>query len=698
MIDSKNFFLLLLSFIIGICLTIFFLDYENLGFTNTNWFTLYDSKSDFLALKFFLNDKWRFPVGLNPNYGELKNSVVFSGAVPILSFIFKIFKNYLPDNFHFFSIWIIICFSLQYFFSYKIINYLTKNTYYSLIAAIFFVISPILIYRLGIHLTLSAHWIVLVALYLEISKDQKFLLFKKSFLLIISSLVHFYFTIILIIINLVFSIEKLYTEKNIRYFFKENLTLFIPLIFSMYLVGFFVIPPSDSLGFGYGFYKANLLTFFDSSPDNLVKDWSLFLPDISNSSGESEGFGYFGLGSLILFLILIFYIFINYSKIIKKNFIYVIFSLLFLIIAFSNSINFGSYQIINFELPIFLYAPLSIIRASGRLIWPVYYLILIFSLYALYKFQFKFKIFYVLILLLIQIIDLAPGINKNFLLKKPIIEKNLLKDPIWSLASNNFKNIISTSISNSSNNFPVISRLLIEEKFDKTNFFRLGRYNRAEASIYRSKLYKDLIEKKINYDNVYIVDNIDHLRHLKYIYKNSDHGFFNRNNVWILLPGYKSHMSPNDQKNLEMISYKKVKLNEKINIEMNKKDGILGMGWSKPSYGRSTKLNGSWTEGYTSSLLFIPNDKINFVKIIVEKIIFKDQDLSEINIFINDKKVEDIQIKKTNKIYINLKNKKLKDDVNIITFNVKNPITPFSLLESVDGRLLGLLVKEVEFK
>ena len=74
MIDSKNFLLLLLSFIIGTCLTIFFLDYENLGFTNTNWLTLYDSKSDFLALKFFLDDKWRFPIGLNPNYGELKNS------------------------------------------------------------------------------------------------------------------------------------------------------------------------------------------------------------------------------------------------------------------------------------------------------------------------------------------------------------------------------------------------------------------------------------------------------------------------------------------------------------------------------------------------------------------------------------------------------------------------------------------------
>ena len=696
MIDSKNLLILLLSFIIGCCLTILLLDYENLGFTSTNWLTLYDSKSDFLALKFFLNDKWRFPIGLNPNYGDLQNSIVFSGAVPLLSFIFKIFKNYLPYNFHFFSIWIMICFSLQYFFSYKIIHYLTKKTYYSLIAAIFFVISPILIHRLGIHLTLSAHWIILAALYLEIFKDQKFLLSKKSFLLIISSLIHFYFTIMLIIINAVFSVEKLYIKKNFKLFLKENLFLFTPLILTMFLFGYFVLPPSDSLGFGYGFYKANLLTFFDSSPDNSINTWSLFLPDIYNSVGEYEGFGYFGLGILILFLILVFFIYVNYSKIIKKNLIYLIISLLFLIIAFSNSINFGSYQILNFELPIFMYAPLSIIRASGRFIWPTYYLILIFSFYAFYKL--RFKTFYLLLLLVIQIIDLTPGINKSLILKKSLVEKEFLKDPVWSLVSNNFKNIISTYTTNNSNNFPIISTLLIEEKFDKTNFFRLGRYNREAASIYRSEVYKNLIKKNINYEDIYVVDNIDHLRHLKYIYRDSDFGFFNRNNIWLILPGYKSQMSLKDKKKFGMISYRKIELNEKINIEMNNMNGILGMGWSKPSYGRSIKSRGSWTEGYSSSLLFTLNDKINLIKITVDKIILKNQDLSGIDIYFNDIKLTNIQIKDTKEIYIDLKNEKFKNDVNIITFNIKNPITPFSLLKSVDGRLLGLLIKEVEFQ
>ena len=100
--------LIIISIFFSIILTISFLGFSNAGFTDTEWFSSYDLKSDYLALKFFLNDVWRFPLGNNPNYGEIPNSIVFSGAVPILSFISKIFKNFLPEKFHFFSAWIFL--------------------------------------------------------------------------------------------------------------------------------------------------------------------------------------------------------------------------------------------------------------------------------------------------------------------------------------------------------------------------------------------------------------------------------------------------------------------------------------------------------------------------------------------------------------------------------------------------------------
>ena len=114
--SKNNFYLILISLFLGFFFTSLILGLSNLSPTNIDWISSYDTRSDFLALKFFINDEWRFPLGLNPNYGDITNSIVFSGAVPILSFLSKIFKNILPINFHFFSFWIIICLSFQFLY------------------------------------------------------------------------------------------------------------------------------------------------------------------------------------------------------------------------------------------------------------------------------------------------------------------------------------------------------------------------------------------------------------------------------------------------------------------------------------------------------------------------------------------------------------------------------------------------------
>ena len=519
----KNNLLLFISFVIGSILTIFFVGYNNIGFTDIKWITNYDGLSDFIALKFFLQDDWRFPIGLNSNYGELKNSIVFSGAVPILSIITKLFKNFLPYNFHYFTIWIMICFSLHIFFSYKIIYSLTKNINFTVISTLFFLVNPILIYRLDVHLSLGAHWLLLAYFYLEIEHNIKSKNFYRIFLVILSSLIHFYFTIMILIMILIFKTTIYFRNKNFKSFFIENFVIIICLFLSMYIMGYFSIPVTDSLGFGYGYYKANLLTFIDHSPGDQFNSWSFFLPDIQNTNGEHEGFGYLGLGLVMTTFILVFYVFKNFWNVFKNNIQYILIFFIFLSIAFTTSINIGAIKILDLKLPIFLYAPLSIIRASGRFIWPVYYLLIIFSLFAFYKLKFKKR--YLLILLFIQLVDLTPGINSFF---NPNIQKfnTKLDDPIWNKIDKDFKFIKTTKISNSSDIFMRVSSLLTEQNFLETNIARLGRYNRQEASNLRAKLYLDLIENKIDPETIYIVDNQDHLRHLKFLYLNSKYNFF----------------------------------------------------------------------------------------------------------------------------------------------------------------------------
>ena len=84
----------------------------------------------------------------------------------------------------------------------------------------------------------------------------------------------------------------------------------------MYLLGYFVLPPQDVIGYGYGQYKLNLLSIIDpgvASMGNKIS-WSLFLPDIHSNYGEHEGFNYLGVGIILTFFNFIINFFKNFFK------------------------------------------------------------------------------------------------------------------------------------------------------------------------------------------------------------------------------------------------------------------------------------------------------------------------------------------------------------------------------------------------
>ena len=120
-------------------------------------------------------------------------------------------------------------------------------------------------------------------------------------------------------------------------------------------------------------------------------------------------------------------------------------------------------------LPKFLYAPLSIMRASGRFIWPIYYLILIVGLILIYKKNEKKRALLILIIILcIQIIDISSGL-KNYINSKVFMryEKVMLDDPIWNEISKEFQIIRTTYPNNNSKIFPQMTSVLLNGNFKK---------------------------------------------------------------------------------------------------------------------------------------------------------------------------------------------------------------------------------------
>ena len=233
--------ILFLYIFLGFVATLYILGFDHLSFTNHYWLTSStDMTSDLISWKYYKNDIWRFPIGSNPNYGiDIASGIVFSGSVPFLSVIFKLLGNLLPNNFHFFSLWIFICFFLQSYIAFLIIYHHTNNLSFSIIGSLFFLSSPIFIHRIPMHLSLSAHWLILLGFYIETKNESTMKLFCWIGLILLSALTHFYFTMILLGIFILFVLNEHLINLNIK---KLVIQIFLPFIFlfmTMYIFGFF---------------------------------------------------------------------------------------------------------------------------------------------------------------------------------------------------------------------------------------------------------------------------------------------------------------------------------------------------------------------------------------------------------------------------------------------------------------------------
>ena len=169
-----------ISFLLISLILLIILLKNNINPLNTEW--LYngsDLATQQIGWYFFKNDSWRFPLGLNPNYGnEIGNTIIYSDSIPFFAITFKFLLKTLQINtsinFQYFSIWYYLCFYLQLYFSYKIFNYLIKNSLISFIGALLIFLSPVYLFRISHHGSLVGHWILLACIYLLII-DHKLL-------------------------------------------------------------------------------------------------------------------------------------------------------------------------------------------------------------------------------------------------------------------------------------------------------------------------------------------------------------------------------------------------------------------------------------------------------------------------------------------------------------------------------------------
>ena len=427
-----------------------------LDFTYTGWIyaqTGQDLVQHQLGFEFFRYADWQFPIGRHTSYGYPDGiSVVYTDSIPLLAIFFKLFRGILPANFQYFGLWGIMSFMLQGGLSCVILKKYINRLSIIFVACPFFVYSTGVIFRMYGHTALAGHWIILLAFYICVYKE-KFKSLKSriavwSALTALCVMVHAYFIVMIGIIMVGFLMNDFIDYKKI---YRVLLIFFSAVITTLgvfWLIGGFSSSSKISES-GLGAYSMNINSIFNSMGlGKILAPKPVYTPE------QAEGFQYLGFGFLLLLPIAGYYILsdlfdkeqrkkINFKNLIKC--IPIAFVCLALtILALSPKVTLNQRVIFDYTNCKFIMDKLAPFRATGRLFWPVFYIIVfVVIIYIAKKANFKGFVSILLIFCLgVQLYDLSPLISRHRTITSPNAEltyESPLKSDFWEKA--NYKHL-----------------------------------------------------------------------------------------------------------------------------------------------------------------------------------------------------------------------------------------------------------------
>lgn len=603
---TKNLFPYIIPTIIGVFALYCVTGLNIVNPQNIIWLQNGDPATHYLGWQFFRHSDWEMPLGLNPTYGgPISNSIVFSDSNALLAIFFKSISGLLPEPFQYFGLWILGCFILQAIMAWKIIGIFTQNLLLRALGAGFFVVSPPMIWRLHGHLNLFAHFIVLSALYLVIRRPKRHDQTYWIILLCLSILVHAYFTAA-VLAFWALSVMRTFIsgETTIR---NQLIHVVSAVLFSLttaWLAGYFTVK-SGALSGGFGVYRFNLLSFFDS------EGWSYFPIDIANPPVQIEGFAYLGLGFLLLLPIFIYQRFwLKNKKIGLRLDVWLWMTLgAFLLFAISNNIGIGNF---SFRFPIldFLKIPGSVFRASGRMIWPVYYFVLLGVLGIIIVYcKRSVAISLLCVALVVQVIDTSAGwrpIHATLSVRSSDRWATELTSDFWSQAANIYQNIYTYPTENIGENWKKIAQFAGKNRLT-TNAVYLARVDPNLGEIQESEFLSNIDKGQFNSDTLYIFSEEIFNSLVGTSMSSDSHLLSEIDGLFVFAPNWAKHSKFRGQ---EVSQNSSIALNVGDLIHFNTVDTnqkYLSLGWS------AAEPNGTWSQEKKAHIFLQISSKARFL-------------------------------------------------------------------------------------
>jgi len=479
-----------------------------LDFTYTDWLMSGgDLSQHYLGWRLFRNSSWYFPLGLMDNIVyPFKISIIYTDSIPLFAVIFKLLSPLLPLNFQYFGLFGILCYALQGGAGALIVKKIGGNVCQSIIGSMFFILSSVMILRLYFHTSLAAHFILLLCILLCLRENSgiKKQIFLWSCLLVLSVLIHLYYVPMVMIFMFFQLLRNYFLTKNLKNQCVVICVALLILIGTMFCLGaFYFAKTADDRG-AFGSASANLNSFLNPmGMSRFIKD----MPHIS--AFPHEGFAYLGLG-MILFTLIIGGYMINQRtllpiKVKSKTgwFPYISGIVLwFLLFSLSPTIAFNQHKLFTYPVLWPVDELWNIFRSTGRMLWPAFYIIIIFCIwYAVKLFSGKKAAIIMGVLLLIQWADLGYWfITKGNSFKTQVIWQTELASPVWSNLAHDYNHIFFMGDYTKLNSFLDLSanhKMTVNDAY-------LARTNTSKINEYKQKEKEYLTHNEPRDDTIYI--------------------------------------------------------------------------------------------------------------------------------------------------------------------------------------------------
>jgi len=658
-----------------------------------------DATQHYLGWVFYRTGPWAWPPGLNPTYGiGLNNSIVFTDSIPLLAIPFKALSPLLPNTFQYFGLWALLCFVLQSWFAWKLISLFSKDLLICSICTGLFIFSVPLLSLFPENPALASLFLILAALYLSLKKNVSYPLWSWLALLVAASLIHFYIFVLVGAIWTASMMDGVFVNKSFSSLqaFRAIVISIPSVLFACYIAGYFSI---SSVGaFGYGVFKINLLGIFNPA------GWSLITKEIYvKPHWWIEEPIYLGAGALLILLLslgkntgLISLV----NKACSRHIFLVIIVTLLALFSVSNNVAIGSHEF-YFPMSEKLISIASILRSSGRMFIPAFYVILLLACYLItHRLSNKKAQLILACCLLLQIADLSAGwldVRQRMTSNGPFPYSKLpLDNPFWVSASKQYKNIIVIpSRFNLQADF--MSRFLAKEWriFGRlasnyglgTNAVMLARYDEPKYLELNLKYLNELNTGTLVPENLYIVAPEEMNTAACTNLRSQSDLFAKIDSYFVYAPEYfKNHVGLSK---LEQIK------------PMLSKDAPSSAPFSFCGAWSKSENWGTWSDGPLAKI-YIPLDKGHqqFINLTLMAFASNDEKIQSVEFTYDGSSYKKIELNKSslNQIKVQITSKMKSDGYALLEFKILKPISPKSIGIGNDERQLGIGLVKLEIE